>query len=68
MILKLNSYIDELNKKGVEILENNVKIEVSDDICEAKGTIVTKEQIGIPADITIINQGEDESDGTYGDD
>ncbi len=66
--LKLNSYIDELNKKGVEILENNVKIEVSDDICEAKGTIVTKEQIGIPADITIINQGEDESDGTYGDD
>ncbi|MBQ9277313.1 MAG: sporulation protein YqfD [Lachnospiraceae bacterium] len=56
--LKLNYYIDKLNKKGVEILENNVKIEISDECCVACGTIVTKELIGIPADITIMNQGE----------
>lgn len=61
---KLNAYIEELNKKGVEILENNVKIEINGDICKADGTIVTKELIGIPADITIINQGE-EADGIY---
>lgn len=57
--MKLNSYIDELSKKGVEILENNVKIEIGDDICTSSGTIVTKERIGVPADITIINQGEE---------
>lgn len=57
--MKLNSYIDELSKKGVEILENNVKIEIGDDICTSRGTIVTKERIGVPADITIINQGEE---------
>lgn len=63
--VKLNTYIDELNKKGVEILENNVKIEIDDGICRTHGTIVTKELIGVPADITIINQGEEVTDGTY---
>ena len=56
---KLNLYIDELNKKGVEILENNVKIEIDKNKCRAHGTIVTRELIGVPADITILNQGEE---------
>lgn len=62
---KLNTYIDDLSKKGVEILENNVKIEISENTCTAKGTIVTREPIGVPADITIINQGEENTDGIY---
>lgn len=61
---KLNMYIDDLSKKGVEILENNVKIEISDNTCKAEGTIVTRELIGVPSEITIINQGED-TDGIY---
>ncbi len=63
--LKLNIYIDELTKKGVEILENNVKIEIGDKSCTAQGTIVTKELIGVPSDITVINQGEEETNGIY---
>lgn len=63
--VKLNKYIEDLNKKGVEILENNVKIEISGDTCIAQGNLVTKELIGIPEDITIINQGEDNTDGVY---
>lgn len=63
--VKLNAYIDELNKKGVEILENNVKIEIDENKCRAYGEIITNELIGVPADITIINQGEDNTDGIY---
>ncbi len=62
---KLNAYIDDLNKKGVEILENNVKIEIDENQCVAQGKIITKELIGVPADITIINQGEEDTDGIY---
>ncbi|MBR1815487.1 MAG: sporulation protein YqfD [Lachnospiraceae bacterium] len=63
--LRLNEYISNFNKKGVEILENNVKITISDTECMAEGTIITKELIGVPSELTIINQGENMEDGIY---
>lgn len=56
---RLQIYIEDLQKKGVEILENNVTIDVGSDKCNAKGTIVVKELIGVPEEINIINQGEE---------
>ena len=56
---RLQIYIDELQKKGVEILENNVTIVVNEEKCIISGTIVTKELIGVPEELTIIDQGED---------
>ncbi len=56
---KINIYIDNLKKKGVEILENNVTINIENDKCTAKGTIVTKELIGVPEKLNIIEQGEE---------
>lgn len=56
---RLEIYLADLRKKGVEILENNVKIVMVDGICKASGTIVSKELIGVPSAITIFNQGED---------
>lgn len=55
---RLAVYLDNLRKKGVEILENNVTIEIVDGICMSSGTIVTKELIGVPSEINIIEQGE----------
>lgn len=44
----LQEYIEGLKKKGVEILENNVTIEVVNDECKASGTLLVKEVIGVP--------------------
>ncbi len=55
---KLLLYIENLKKKGVSILENNVKITIVNDVCIASGTIKCKEVIGIPAEIENIQQGE----------
>lgn len=55
---RLSVYLDELRKKDVEILENNVTIDITGGELKAYGTIVTKELIGVPSDITIIEQGE----------
>ncbi len=48
---KLDLYIKNLKKKGVEILENNVTIEFVDNEFVASGTIITKELIGVPQNI-----------------
>jgi len=48
---KLVLYIDNLKKKGVSILENNVTIDIVDGKCVASGTIKCKEIIGIPSPI-----------------
>lgn len=57
---RLDAYISGLTEKKVEILENNVTIEVSDDICTAAGTILVVEPIGIkaPVDQSIIQNEE----------
>lgn len=56
---RLSLYIDNLQKKGVKILENNVKITVDEDKCHCSGTIIAKELIGAPQGMTIIDQGEE---------
>lgn len=55
---KLTLYIDNLKKKGVSILENNVTIEIVNGVCVAKGTIKCKEIIGIPSTIDITSAKE----------
>lgn len=55
---RLEIYIENLRKKGVEILENNVKIEVVNGVLKASGNLVIEELIGMPCDINLFNQGE----------
>ncbi len=50
---RLNEYICKLQEKGVQILENNVKISVVDGKCQANGTIRTLENIGISKEFDI---------------
>lgn len=49
----LNRKVKELSEKGVEILENNVKIEIKDGKCMASGTLICVERIGVPMEIHI---------------
>ncbi|MDD6328681.1 MAG: sporulation protein YqfD [Eubacteriales bacterium] len=55
---KLYYHISQMQKKGVEILENNVKIQISDGQCIATGTILVKEYICILVPIDNTLQGE----------
>ncbi|MGN0394184.1 MAG: sporulation protein YqfD, partial [Coprococcus sp.] len=50
---RLASYICDLQEKGVQILENNVKISIIDDKCIASGGIRTLENIGISKEFDI---------------
>lgn len=52
---KLDLYIDELRKKGVEILQNNVKIQIENGRCIAVGEIICKESIGIAIPIEVVD-------------
>lgn len=49
----LNEFLEILMEKGVQIVENNVKIEVSGNLCQASGTIAALEEIGesVPTEI-----------------
>ena len=49
----LQTYIADLKKKGVEILENNVTIECKDGECLASGILVVREIIGAPETFVI---------------
>ena len=49
----LQKYMDDLKKKGVEILENNVTIDIKNGNCTASGTLVVREIIGAPETLTI---------------
>ncbi len=55
---RLIIYIDNLKKKGVSILENNVTISFVDGKCIAKGIIKCEESIGIPSELEIIKEEE----------
>lgn len=48
---KLNEYIKELEEKGVEIIENNVKIDSSSDKLSMSGFLLVNEKIGVLSDI-----------------
>lgn len=43
---RLQKFLDELSEKGVEIVRNNVKIVIDDEICKGEGTISVLEPIG----------------------
>ena len=49
----LNEFLENLIEKGVQIVENNVKIEVGNNTCRAAGTIAALEEIGtaVPTEI-----------------
>lgn len=59
----LQRKVNDLQEKGVEILENNVKIEIKDGRCMAKGTLICVEQIGIPASVKLPAEEEKETTG-----
>lgn len=65
---RLDKYLQDLRKKGVSILENNVKIEIKDGILKARGSIKCEELIGAPLSINILNQGETPDGFTFKED
>lgn len=56
---KLQQYIYDLQEKGVQIIENNVKISIVGEKCVAEGTIKTCELVGIPQELEVIREEED---------
>jgi similar to stage IV sporulation protein len=50
MSKRVDAYIGDLQKKGVEIVENNVKMYVNTNGCTAKGTILYRKTIGYKGD------------------
>lgn len=42
----LSRFLKELEEKGIQIIENNVKIESNDKKCKASGNIVVEESLG----------------------
>jgi similar to stage IV sporulation protein len=53
---KLQQYICDLQEKGVQIIENNVRIETVGEQCIATGTIKTCQLIGIPQELEVISE------------
>lgn len=49
----LTKYLETLDKKGVQIVENNVKITVDHKKATATGNLILIECIGYPSEITI---------------
>jgi hypothetical protein len=48
---RYDTYISSLKEKNVEILENNVTIEISDNICRASGTLTVSKPVAVRAPI-----------------
>ena len=53
---KLALFLDKLEKKGIQILENNVTIETNGRYCRAMGEIVVIEKLGKVTTIETINE------------
>jgi similar to stage IV sporulation protein len=53
---KLQQYICELQEKGVQIIENNVRIEIVNGQCIAEGNIKVCELIGVPQELEVISE------------
>lgn len=60
---QLKRYLEDLEKMGVQISENNVKIDISDTSCIAKGEIIVIEQASeeTPCEIQEVLPGKDNS-------
>ncbi len=56
---RLQSFLDDLNEKEVEIMENHVTIEMKDGVCTASGNVVVWERIGYGRPISTIESSEE---------
>lgn len=64
---KFESFLEELEEKGIQICENNVKIHVDENSAVAEGMLYLNRQITEPTDTEILEierTNEDESIGT----
>ena len=59
---RLEEYISDLQEKGVQIIENNVKITCDEDTCTAKGTLIVSELVGIPQELVVVSEKEQEEE------
>jgi similar to stage IV sporulation protein len=50
MTKRISAYVSALQKKGVEIVENNVKMYFDENGCTAKGSILYKKNVGYKGD------------------
>lgn len=48
---ELENFFAKMDEKGIQIIENNVKIDVGNGVCSAKGNIVAIEPIGVGSPI-----------------
>lgn len=69
---RLLKFIETLKEKGVQIQENNVTIDIDQNKCQASGSLVVIEQLGIRKKASIIelelNGKDNEIDGETGND
>ncbi|MGN0383319.1 MAG: sporulation protein YqfD [Eubacterium sp.] len=55
-------YLEKLEEKGVQIIENNVKITISNDTCLSIGEIIVIEKTGACTDINFNQEGPTDTD------
>lgn len=48
----LDQFLKKIQEKGVQIFQNDVKIETSDSVCTAQGTLLLIEKAGVRAEIS----------------
>ncbi len=59
---KLILFLEKLLEKGVQICENNVKIECTDTMCISQGTLVVIEKIGVANPIPEISRSPERNE------
>jgi len=57
----LNEFLQKLMQKGVQIIENNIKIRISENSCTADGMIFTNEEIGRA--VVLVPESDSHTDG-----
>lgn len=62
--LHLSEFLEKLRKKGVQIVENNVKIGIDGDFCKAAGKLLIEEKIGArtPTEMLTIPEPEERTE------
>lgn len=60
--IKLQVFLENLTKKGIQIVEKDVTIAINEDVCRASGQIIVIEKLGKVADITINEEGHNENE------
>ena len=60
----LSEFLEKLRKKGVQIVENNVKIGIDGDFCKAAGKLLIEEKIGArtPTEMLTIPEPEERTE------